>query len=240
MQLNRQPVKRRRDLLEALSVTLFSPDDLVLVKGGPGERRGWLDDAAVGLDHQTDAVRSDVERILKQRNALLKQSRGRLDDAAALTLDVWDDRLTRAGEALAEPTGRHARRPRPPPHRGLPGPRRRRRCRSRPPTTRRGARPDWPPPSPRPATRTCGGGSRPSVPTGTRSGSGSTSLPGPHPRQPGRAAVPRPRHAARRAPGRSPSAAGRARSCCSTTCSPSSTTTAPRPSSRTCRRARRC
>lgn len=102
IQLNRQPVKRRRDLLDALSVTLFSPDDLVLVKGGPGERRSWLDEAAVGLDPQTDGVRSDVERILKQRNALLKQSRGRLDDAAALTLDVWDDRLARAGEALAE------------------------------------------------------------------------------------------------------------------------------------------
>ncbi|HEX4903307.1 MAG TPA: DNA replication and repair protein RecF [Acidimicrobiales bacterium] len=101
MQLNRQPVKRRRDLLDALAVSVFSPDDLVLVKGGPGERRRWLDDAAVALDHQTEVVRSDVERILKQRGALLKQARGRLDEAAALTLDVWDDRLTRAGEALA-------------------------------------------------------------------------------------------------------------------------------------------
>jgi DNA replication and repair protein RecF len=102
MQLNRQPVKRRRDLLDGLAVTLFSPEDLVLVKGGPGERRRWLDEAAAALDHQTETVRSDVERILKQRNALLKQSRGRLDEAAALTLDVWDDRLVRAGEALAE------------------------------------------------------------------------------------------------------------------------------------------
>jgi DNA replication and repair protein RecF len=102
MQLNRQPVKRRRDLLDALAVTVFSPDDLVLVKGGPGERRRWLDEAAAGLDHQTETVRSDVERILKQRNALLKQSRGRMDEAALLTLDVWDDRLSRAGEALAE------------------------------------------------------------------------------------------------------------------------------------------
>jgi DNA replication and repair protein RecF len=102
MQLNRQPVKRRRDLLDALAVTVFSPDDLVLVKGGPGERRRWLDDAAVALDHQVEPIRSDVERILKQRNALLKQCRGRLDAAAALTLEVWDDRLSRAGEALAE------------------------------------------------------------------------------------------------------------------------------------------
>lgn len=102
MQLNRQPVKRRSDLLEALSVTIFSPEDLVLVKGGPGERRAWIDDAVVGLDPHADAVRSDVERILKQRNALLKGVKGRLDESAALTLDVWDDRLTKAGEALAD------------------------------------------------------------------------------------------------------------------------------------------
>ncbi len=101
MQLNRQPVKRRTDLLEALSVTIFSPEDLILVKGGPGERRSWIDDAVVGLDPRADAVRGDVDRILKQRNALLKGVKGRLDESAALTLDVWDDRLTTAGEALA-------------------------------------------------------------------------------------------------------------------------------------------
>ena len=100
MQLNRQPVKRRRDLLDAVAVTVFSPDDLVLVKGGPGGRRDWLDEAVVGLDAHADAVRSDVDRVLKQRNALLKGVRGRLDESAALTLDVWDDRLVRAGEEL--------------------------------------------------------------------------------------------------------------------------------------------
>ena len=101
VQLNRQPVKRRRDLLEAVMVTVFSPDDLVLVKGGPGERRNWIDEAVVGLDPRADAVRTDVDRILKQRNALLKGVRGRLDESAALTLDVWDQRLTSAGEELA-------------------------------------------------------------------------------------------------------------------------------------------
>ena len=101
MQLNRQPVKRRRDLLDAVAVTIFSPDDLVLVKGGPGERRTWLDEAVLGMDAHADSVKADVDRILKQRNALLKGVRGRLDESAALTLDVWDDRLTRAGEELA-------------------------------------------------------------------------------------------------------------------------------------------
>ena len=101
MQLNRQPVKRRRDLLEAVAVTLFSPDDLVLVKGGPGQRRDWIDDATAGIDPRADTVRTDVDKILKQRNALLKGVKGRLDESAALTLDVWDDRLGRAGEELA-------------------------------------------------------------------------------------------------------------------------------------------
>lgn len=100
VQLNRQPVKRRGELLEALSVTVFSPEDLVLVKGGPGERRDWVDAAVVGLDPHADQTVSDVARILKQRNALLKSVRGSLDDSAALTLDVWDDRLATAGGAL--------------------------------------------------------------------------------------------------------------------------------------------
>ena len=100
-QLNRQRVTRRRDLLDALAVTIFGPEDLILVKGGPGERRNWLDDAVVGLDSRVDQVRVDLERILKQRNALLKSAKGRLDESAAVTLDVWDDRLTRAGESLA-------------------------------------------------------------------------------------------------------------------------------------------
>ena len=101
MQVNRQAVRRRRDLLDALSVTIFSPDDLVMIKGGPGERRAWLDEAVVGLDPHADGAKAEVDKILKQRNALLKGTRGRLDDSAALTLDVWDDRLTRAGEELA-------------------------------------------------------------------------------------------------------------------------------------------
>ena len=102
MQLNRQAVRRRRDLLEALMVTVFSPDDLVLVKGGPGERRDWIDEAVVGIDAHADALRADVDKVLKQRNALLKGAKGRLDASAALTLDVFDDRLARAGEALAQ------------------------------------------------------------------------------------------------------------------------------------------
>ncbi|QXC59822.1 DNA replication/repair protein RecF [Aquihabitans sp. G128] len=100
-QLNRQPLRRARDLLGALRVTAFSPDDLTLVKGSPGDRRGYLDETLVALHPKHDQLRSDLDRILRQRGALLKQSGGRLNAEVELTLDVFDAKLTTAGEALA-------------------------------------------------------------------------------------------------------------------------------------------
>jgi len=99
--LNRQRLTRSRDLLGAVRVTVFSPDDLSLLKGGPSLRRGYLDQLLVQLDPRHDAVRSEFERALRQRNALLKQTRGRLDEAASVTLEVWDTKLVESGERLA-------------------------------------------------------------------------------------------------------------------------------------------
>ena len=101
VQVNRQRLARARDLLGVLRVTVFAPDDLVLVKGGPAGRREFLDATLVALDRRNDAVVRDVERILRQRNALLRQCGGRLNPETALTLDVWDAKLAVAGEALA-------------------------------------------------------------------------------------------------------------------------------------------
>lgn len=99
--VNRQPLKRARDLLGVLRVTVFSPDDLELLKGGPAERRRYLDDALVASHPRYDALRSEVDKVVKQRNALLKGAGGRLDESAAFTLDVWDAKLVEAGGALA-------------------------------------------------------------------------------------------------------------------------------------------
>ncbi|MGH9151308.1 MAG: DNA replication/repair protein RecF, partial [Acidimicrobiales bacterium] len=99
--VNRQPLRRAADLLGALRVSLFSPDDLELAKGAPAGRRRWLDDALVALHPRNAALGADAERVLRQRNALLRQCGGRLDAAAASTLDVWDAKLAAAGEALA-------------------------------------------------------------------------------------------------------------------------------------------
>jgi len=99
-QLNRQRGARRRDLLDALRVSVFTPDDLVLVKGGPGERRRFLDDAMVQLRPRDDALRLELERVLRQRNTLLKQAYGRLTEEVGLTLDVWDHKLAAVGEEI--------------------------------------------------------------------------------------------------------------------------------------------
>lgn len=96
--VNRQRLVRTRDLLGVLRVTVFSPDDLEIVKGGPVERRRFLDDTLVSLAVKYDALRVELDRVVRQRNVLLKQVGGRLDDAATVTLDVWDARLATVGD----------------------------------------------------------------------------------------------------------------------------------------------
>ena len=98
--LNRQPLRRAADLLGALVTTVFAPDDLELVKGGPAARRRYLDDVLVSLHPRNDALRRDLERILRQRTALLRDAGGHLSPALAPTLDVWDAKLAAVGDAL--------------------------------------------------------------------------------------------------------------------------------------------
>jgi DNA replication and repair protein RecF len=102
VQLNRQRVARPHELLETLRTTVFTPDDLALVKAGPQERRDFLDDVAAGAHPQLTVVRQNVERILRQRNLLLRQAGGRLNSDVASTLDVWDYQLVVAGTKLTE------------------------------------------------------------------------------------------------------------------------------------------
>ncbi len=121
--LNRSPLTRPRDVLGTLRTVLFAPEDLTLVKGDPGERRRFLDDLLVARQPRWAGVRSDYDRILKQRNALLKSAapvlkrgnrgaprrssalaEGENPDAARAdalhTLDVWNAQLAGVGAQL--------------------------------------------------------------------------------------------------------------------------------------------
>jgi DNA replication and repair protein RecF len=100
--VNKQRLRRSSDLLDALRAGVFAPDDLELVKSGPSARRRYLDDTLVALSPKHDLLRRDLDRILRQRTALLRQSSGRLTAGIAATLDVWDAKLAATGTALAD------------------------------------------------------------------------------------------------------------------------------------------
>ncbi len=97
IQVNRQRLARARDLLGAIRASVFAPDDLVLVKGGPAERRRYLDDTLVSQHPPFDARRADLDKVLRQRNALLRQAGGRITPDIESTLAVWDSKLVALG-----------------------------------------------------------------------------------------------------------------------------------------------
>ena len=98
--VNRKAVSGRRELGAAAPCTMFSPEDLVIVSGGPKGRREVLDDALAVLDAEGARAADETERVLRQRAALLRQSGGRASGEVAATLDVWDQRLADAGKVL--------------------------------------------------------------------------------------------------------------------------------------------
>lgn len=102
--IGRAPARRARDVLGALRLVLFAPEDLALVRGDPAERRRYLDDVLVARQPRYGGVRADYERVLKQRNALLRTAYlarkvgGGAGDLS--TLDVWDMHLAQYGAEL--------------------------------------------------------------------------------------------------------------------------------------------
>jgi DNA replication and repair protein RecF len=99
--VNRRRVQGRRELADALPVTVFSPEDLALVQGPPARRRELVDTALSLVDRRAAADLDELDRVLRQRAALLRQAGGTLTSAVASTLDVWDERLMVSGEAVA-------------------------------------------------------------------------------------------------------------------------------------------
>ena len=99
--INRSNPVRARDILGICQTVLFAPEDLALVKSDPSNRRRFLDELLVSLMPRHAATRSDYDRVLKQRNALLKSGRtGKFTAGHEATLDVWDQHMARAGAEL--------------------------------------------------------------------------------------------------------------------------------------------
>ena len=99
VRVNRGPLPRPRELFGLVRTVLFAPEDLALVRGDPTERRRFIDELLVTRTPRLAGVRADYDRVLKQRNALLKTARLARGKAIE-TLDVWDGHLTDVGGQL--------------------------------------------------------------------------------------------------------------------------------------------
>lgn len=92
--------KRSMDLIGHLRAVLFLPEDLTLIAGSPSERRRYVDIALCQIDRSYCQTLSRYQKVVSQRNSLLKQlqERGRADShSAAAQLSFWDDQLIELG-----------------------------------------------------------------------------------------------------------------------------------------------
>ena len=96
-QINRSAIKTR-ELPRYFSSVLFAPEDLALVRGEPSGRRRFMDELLILRSPRMSAVIADYERVLRQRNTLLKSARNARGDLS--TLDIWDERLVAFGSEI--------------------------------------------------------------------------------------------------------------------------------------------
>jgi len=99
--VNHRRASARAELADLVPTTVFSPEDLNVVQGPPARRREVLDAALRLVDRRAAEDLDTMERVLRQRAALLRQATGKLTPEVATTLDVWDERLVRAGSGVS-------------------------------------------------------------------------------------------------------------------------------------------
>ena len=99
--INKSETPRVRDVLGYVNAVIFSPEDLDIVKRDPSNRRAFIDELIVQLTPRMAGVYSDYDRVLKQRNTLLKSARNMSASGSGLsTLDSWDQSLVRIGSEI--------------------------------------------------------------------------------------------------------------------------------------------
>ena len=100
--INRNDLTRIRDVIGTIPSVTFAPEDIELVKGQPAARRKFIDELLVVLTPRVAGVIADYERVLKQRNTLLRTAKLTGAKGTALaTLDAWDEQLVKFGAELS-------------------------------------------------------------------------------------------------------------------------------------------
>jgi len=97
VQVNRSPVRRKRDLRRQVRAAFFGPEDLDVVRGDPSQRRRFMDEAVTSLWPLKESALTAYDRTLRQRNRLLKEWEGR---GAPADLEAWDAEMVQNGSAL--------------------------------------------------------------------------------------------------------------------------------------------
>ena len=97
VQVNRSPVRRKRDLRQRVRSVMSVPEDLAIIQGEPDERRRFMDEAVVALWPAEEEPRRSYDRALRQRNRLLKEHE---EPGVPAGLDAWDAELVRYGVAV--------------------------------------------------------------------------------------------------------------------------------------------
>ena len=97
--LNGSQRKKTSEILGLIRTVTFAPEDLDLIRRDPSDRRAFMDSSLVQLKPRLAGVKSDYDRVLKQRNALLKSARS-VKNPDLGTLDIWDDQLVALGTEL--------------------------------------------------------------------------------------------------------------------------------------------
>jgi DNA replication and repair protein RecF len=99
--VNKSPVARARDILGFVNTVTFAPEDLDIVKRDPSNRRAFIDELVIQVWPRFAGVYADYDRVLKQRNTLLKTARNTGAKGSALsTLDAWDASLVSYGSEI--------------------------------------------------------------------------------------------------------------------------------------------
>ena len=98
--INKMPIRRASELFGIINIVFFSPEDLNIIKNGPSERRRFIDLELAQLDKVYLSDLSNYNRIVNQRNKLLKDSYNRQEILE--TLDVWDMQLAHYGKKIID------------------------------------------------------------------------------------------------------------------------------------------
>ncbi len=98
--VNRADVSRVRDTVGYVTSVIFAPEDLRIIKEDPSDRRDFIDGLIVQSAPRFAAVFADYERVLKQRNTLLRSARAAKGNAGLSTLEAWDEQLVQYGSEI--------------------------------------------------------------------------------------------------------------------------------------------